>query len=373
MPKERAKSTSAITQIVLSLGRGGLETMAVDLAIGLAESGVRASVIALDEGGVLETRLRDANVEYVVLNGRRFKDPRFHLSLAAQLRRLKTGVVHSHMFAPLFHSLPAIALGGVRRIVHTEHSFEYLEQRASLRHALRWMSRATHAFTLVGKQMLPFYVDMVGVSEGRLRVIPNGIDTERYNPNGNQATVRAEFGIPIDAFVIGSAGRLAPEKNYALLLAAAAQCHDAGISTHVVLFGDGDERAALSSTAAQLGLEGSVSFLGWRSDMYRLLCALDVFVLTSESEGLPLALLEAMAAGLPIVSTPVGDIPLLVAEGKTGHLVARGNASGFASRLRQLAENSSARRCMGTAARAAVVDGYSQATMIRQYLDAYGF
>lgn len=372
MTRESDRAPATVAQIVLSLDRGGLETMAVDLAIGLKRRGVRPVMIALDEGGVLEANLKTAEIEYVILNGRRFKDPKFHLNVADHLRRVGARIVHTHMFAPLFHSLPGLTLAGISRVVHTEHSFEYLESRPSLRRVLRWMSRTTRAFTLVGERMLPFYTDIVRVAPKRLQVIANGIDPERYRPTIEQGHLRSELGIPVDAFVAGSAGRLAPEKNYQMLVRAAAQCRNSGTSVHVVLFGEGSERAALASQARELGVESSVSFLGWRTDLHRTLGALDVFVLTSESEGLPLALLEAMATGLPIVSTPVGDIPCVVKEDHTGYFVPTGDSSALATRLRRLAADASTRRSMGNLARQVIIDRHSHDVMVGRYMTAYG-
>jgi glycosyltransferase involved in cell wall biosynthesis len=371
-PTSRGAEAATVVQVVLSLDRGGLETMAVDLAVALQQRGIRSVMIALDEGGVLESKLSDARVEYIVLNGRRFKDPQFHLNLAAHLRRVKTRVVHTHSFGPLFHSLPSIVLAGVRHVVNTEHSFEYLEPRRDLRRVLRWMSGATRAFTLVGERMLPFYRDNVRVSSRRLQVITNGIDVGRFRSNRPQADIRAELGVPADAFVIGSAGRLAPVKNYPMLLTAAAEARAHGVPVHVALFGEGAERSALAEQAQSLGLEHNVSFLGWRTDLHRVMGALDVFVLTSVSEGLPLALLEAMAAGLPIVSTAVGDIPRVVDEGRSGYLIARDDVAALANRLRCLASDPAVRSSIGEFGRQSVVEKYSQDTMVQRYMSVYG-
>jgi glycosyltransferase involved in cell wall biosynthesis len=347
--------------------------MAVDLAISLNRRGFRSSVIALDEGGVLEAPLREAGVEFVVMNGRRFKDPRRHMALAAELRRLGAGVVHTHMFAPLLHSLPALSLSGVKHLVHTEHSFEYLEPRASYRHTLRWMSRATRAFTLVGERMLPFYEKVVGVARHRLQVIVNGVDPEKYRPGQDKQKIRVELGIPVDALVVGSAGRLAPEKNYGMLIEAAAKCRARGTPIHIALFGEGTERLALMDSAAKIGIAEHVSFLGWRTDLPRVLPALDVFALTSHSEGLPLVLLEAMALGLPVVSTPVGDIPQLVREAHTGFLVAVGDTETLAARLSGPLVEATRREQMGSIARQAVIAEYSHEAMVGRYVTAYGF
>jgi glycosyltransferase involved in cell wall biosynthesis len=285
---------------------------------------------------------------------------------------MRAAVIHTHGFAPLLHTLPARFIGGVSRVVHTEHSFEYLEPRPSLRRALKWMSRTTGVFALCGERMLSYYKTSVGISTKRLQVIPNGIDADKYRPAENRASVRAELGIPADAFAVGSAGRLAPEKNYELLLTAASRVRHTGVPVHVVLFGEGEERAALEQLALQLGIRNNVSFAGWRTDLHRLLPALDVFALTSVSEGLPLALLEAMACALPIVSTAVGDIPVAVEHDHAGYLVPNGDADGVAARLSQLSHEPGRRRSLGTHGRQVVLDRYSRSSMLSRYLIAYG-
>jgi glycosyltransferase involved in cell wall biosynthesis len=346
--------------------------MAVDLAIDVKRAGLRSRVIALDAGGLLETRLRDAGVEFDVLNGRRFRNAGFHLSLAEKFRGMSAVVIHTHGFAPLLHTLPARHIAGVSRVVHTEHSFEYLEARPSLRRALRWMSRTTSVFALCGERMRPFYETSIGVSHKRLQIIPNGVDVDKFKPATDRAMLRAELGVPANAFVVGGAGRLAPEKNFGLLITAAGLSRDAGVPMHVVLFGDGEENAALAQLASRLGIQHAVSFAGWRTDLNHVLPALDVFALTSVSEGLPLALLEAMACALPIVSTAVGDIPIVVQHEHTGYLVSNGDANALSSRLMQLANVPGHGHLLGQRGRQVVVDRYSRSSMVNSYLTAYG-
>jgi glycosyltransferase involved in cell wall biosynthesis len=360
-----------VVQVVLSLGRGGLETMAADLAVGLRARGFRPAIIALDEGGVQESMLTDADIPYYVIGGRRIREWGFHRSLAALLRRLHAQVVHTHMFAPLIHMLPAITMARIPRVVHTEHSFEYLAAHASNRRIFRWVSRSAKVFSLVGERMLSFYADTVGVSRKRLCVIPNGVDVDRYQPQIDNRALRAELGIPASAFVVGTAGRLSPEKHFQDLLSAAARARALGGNPHIVLFGEGAERGALESQAAALGLGDTVSFLGWRTELPRLLGALDVFALCSEAEGLPLALLEAMATGLPAVCTPVGDIPIIVQNDATGFLFPVGEVDAFAQHLRRLETEPDLRRRLGMNGRRLVEEKYSRTTMIDRYVNAY--
>ena len=355
----------------MSLGRGGLETMATDLAIGLKARGLSPVLIALDEGGVQETTLANAGIPCHVMGGRRIKEWSFHRSLAGILRRVNARVVHTHMFAPLIHTLPAITLAGVRRLIHTEHSFEYLQPSVSNQRILKFVSRATKVITLVGERMLGFYADTVGVPRQRLRVIPNGVDVEQVRPITNRDGLRAELGLPTGGFIIGSAGRLSHEKNFNDLVSAVARCRQLGGQPHLAIFGEGAERAALETQVANAGLRDAVTFLGWRTELPRLLGALDAFALCSNAEGLPLAVLEAMAAGLPTVCTPVGDIPILVENDLTGFLFPIGDVDALTGYLRRLELQPELRARLGGRARKLMEDKYSRATMIDRYMDAY--
>jgi glycosyltransferase involved in cell wall biosynthesis len=360
-----------VAQMVLSLDRGGLEAMAVDLAIGLKDHGVRSVVIALDGGGLLEDRLHRNGIEYGILGTRRSFGPSYHAELVSMLRRHRVDVVHTHMFAPLLHAIPATLRVGIRRLTHTEHSSEYLHGQRRLQIALRLMSRRTSAFTLVGQRMQAYYAHTIGVNEHRIRVIPNGIEVGSETATGREMA-RKELGIPRDAFVIASAGRLAPEKNYQMLLRAAADARRKGADIHVLLFGDGVECDSLVRLAADLGIADRLVLPGWRVDLARLLPAADAFALTSISEGLPLALLEGMAASLPPICTPVGDIPEIIHDGCSGFLIPLDRTELLVQRIMQLVAEPSLRSALGAAARSVVVTRYSRDAMIRQYLDAYG-
>jgi len=305
-----------------------------------------------------------------VVGGRRFRDPRYHWTLFELFRRMRPEVVHSHHFSPLLNTVAAAKLAGVPRLVHTEHSREYLENRPDYCRALRWMSRLSDAFVVVGNRMASYYRDEVRVAARRLRVIRNGIDVDRYHAVTNVAGVRRALGLPA-GLLVGTAGRFFPEKNYGTLLQAVAALVPSLPNVHLIMMGDGPERPALEAAAAELGVTDSVHFLGWRSDVADLLPLLDVFVLSSLSEGLPLVVLEAMACGVPVVTTPVGDLPEIVVEGRTGFLFPIGDADALAGIVRRLAAAGSQRRAVGCAARAWVAERYSMRQMVDAYARAY--
>jgi glycosyltransferase involved in cell wall biosynthesis len=201
-------------------------------------------------------------------------------------------------------------------------------------------------------------------------VIANGIALARFHPDpAAGARVRAGLGLDQAAWVVGTVGRLAAEKNQALLLRAAAPL--LGPGARLVLAGDGPLRPALAELAARLGVAPFVHLLGARGDVPDVLNALDVFVLSSDSEGLPLVIPEAMAAGLPVVSTRVGGVPTVLADGDTGFLVPPGEEAPLRARLAALRGAPDAARACGARAREAALARFSAERMAREYLELY--
>lgn len=364
-----------VVQVLLNLGHGGMESMAVALAQGLDRDRYRPVIVALDAGGEHETILRDAGIETHVLPGRRLWSPRFHWELAALLRKLDADIVHTHHFSPLLHSLPAARVARVRRRIHTEHSYQYLEPRRDYRRVLRWIGAMTHAFVVVAQSMESFYRHRVRVAARRLQVIPNGVDTDAFKPSSNCLEMRRQItGVEGEAYLIGTAGRLFPEKDYGTLLRGFAKFAAVQPNAHLALIGEGPERSTLEALAASTGdgIAERIHFLGWRTDLRDILPALDTFVLSSRSEGLPLVALESLACGVPVVATPVGDLPAVIgANGsQAGILYPIGDSAALADALRVLADRT-LRRGFGAAGRRRVVQRYSQSAMVNSYTRAY--
>ena len=361
----------AVVQIVQSFGQGGLEAQSVNLAVGLAAVGVRPVMVALEAGGVLEDTMRGAEIEYHVIGNGRFRDVRTQRAVAAVLRKHRPHAVHTHHFAALASTVLAAAATRVPRAVHTEHAYQYLEARPGLNRPLRWMSRRVDTFVVVGAAMRDYYVDQVGVAARRMRVICNGVDTARFRAAPDRAAARRSAGLP-SGLLVGTAGRFATVKNFPMLLSAVAEVRRAHPDVRLVLAGDGVDRPALEAQAEALGFGGAVHFLGWRTDLPEVLRCLDVFALTSWTEGLPLVVLEAMACGVPVVSTRVGDIPLIIEAGVTGDLVPAGDVAALSAALGRLVRDETVRRRVGAAGRAFVMRHYSQDAMVHGYLAAYG-
>jgi glycosyltransferase involved in cell wall biosynthesis len=169
--------------------------------------------------------------------------------------------------------------------------------------------------------------------------------------------------------VVGTVGRLWPEKGHPFLLRAVEPL--LGRDFHLIIAGDGPEARKLAQAVGALSRPGSVHLLGARTDIPRVLAALDTFVLSSVREGLPLVIPEAMAAGLPVVSTAVGGIPDVVADGETGYLVDYDDDGALRERLRALSDDPDRARTLGRRGREVALDRYSCRRMVEDYLSLY--
>jgi glycosyltransferase involved in cell wall biosynthesis len=362
----------SVVQVVQSIDKGGLETMAANLAVDLADRGIRSTVVSLEVGGVLQSRLEASGVTVHVLGDGRWRNPRTHLQLARIFRDQAADVVHTHHLPCLLSSSLARKLAGVARLVHTEHAYQYLERAPVLRRVFRAASHAASSVVLVGAEMREYYHRVVRVPDSRLRVITNGIDTARFHPRADVAALRRSLGLP-DGVLVGSAGRFAPVKNLPLLVRAVALGRAQGANLHLIMVGDGADRSTIETLAATQGLGDAVRFLGWRTDVADVIAALDIFALTSVTEGLPLAVLEAMACGVPVVTSAVGDLPTVISPGETGFTFESGDEHALAAILVRLAGSPDERRAMGARARDAALARYSQRAMVDAYLDVYAF
>jgi len=246
--------------------------------------------------------------------GRRVYGPagvRAFLRLVALVQSFRPDVIHGYLFGPNLFAALAGRLAGVPAVVIAKRNvdaFETPRQVAMQRLAHRLATHVTAVSDVVADTAVG-----LGAPRARITVIENGVDTSRFDrvaaPHANGAPV------------IGSVGCLAPRKDYGTLLEALAELARRGRAFAAVLVGDGPDRAMLEARAAELGLAGRVRFLGERPDIEAQLAAMDVFVLSSREEGIPNALLEAMAAGRPSVVTDVGGNRAVLADGDTGWIV----------------------------------------------------
>jgi glycosyltransferase involved in cell wall biosynthesis len=234
-----------------------------------------------------------------------------------------------------------------------------------------WLNRFTHPLadrvTCVSQQVADFVAREVGIPSEETVVIPNGVDLHRFDRLPAKQEVRRTLGLPNDELLVGTVTRLNPVKRLDVLLRAVAALE----GVHTVIVGDGPERRQLEAMADQLGLADRVHLVGHQQDVRPWLAALGVFVLSSDWEGMSNALLEAMAAGLPIVATAVGGVPEVVVDDATGLLVPPGDPNALAEAITRLLRDPDLRRTMGQAGRARVVQHFSIDETVRLTEELY--
>lgn len=356
----------SIVHVLSSFGVGGQERVALDLADGQVRRGHRVAVISLapPPDGPLALGFKDAGVATYTIPKGPGLDPTLTARVAWRLRRLRADVVHSHNPLPLIYAAPAARLVGAVAI-HSKHG-----QNPSSRGQIflrRAAARLVRFFVAVSPGTAAQARAQRDCPPDRLVVIPNGIRLERFHPDeAVRAATRAELGLPADAWVVGTIGRVDENKNQTLLVRAAAPL--LGERGHVVVVGDGPARPTLDAALAKL--DGRGHALGRRMDVDRLLPAFDVFALSSISEGLPLVVPEAMAAGLPIVSTRVGGLADVIEHGVTG-LLCDVDEAALRTCLATLAASPTHAREMGARGRAVALARYSAERMVDDYEALY--
>ncbi|HMJ11441.1 MAG TPA: glycosyltransferase [Polyangiaceae bacterium] len=358
-----------IAHVLSSFGMGGQERVALDLARGQLAAGHQVFAVSLAEGpeGPHAENFRSAGARVFSLPKGAGFDVTLLARLHALLRREAVSIVHTHNPQPLVYGAPAGKLAGAR-VVHTKHGAN--PDGARRRWLRRGASEFADAYVAVSNTTGELARRNRECRFERLHVIPNGIDLAQFAPDPNaKLGVCRELGIPEGARIIGTVGRLAKEKNQRLLIAAAAPL--LSDSVRLVLVGTGPEQEALQTFARSLAHGKYVHFAGARNDVGRVLAMLDVFALSSLTEGLPLVIPEAMAAALPIVSTRVGGIPDVVEDGKIGFLVPSGDEHALRESLSKLLEDPTLAAWMGTRARSVALSRYSASRMTADYMTLY--
>jgi glycosyltransferase involved in cell wall biosynthesis len=333
-----------IVHVVQGLGIGGQERLVVHLSHALASRGHEVAIVSLSPGGIVRREARGVRVyDATRANG---ADPSLVARLAALFLKLRVDVVHTHNPAPMLHAVPAALIARVPRRVHTKHGANVYGRRGLW--AARLLVHALDAVVAVSAETAEIARRKERVSARRLHVVPNGIPLRDFCADREaRARVRAELGIPGDAFVVGSVGRLATEKDYPLLVRAVSPL--LGERTRLVLVGEGDARSEIER-AIPPSKAAFVTLTGARSDVPALLAAFDLFALSSRTEGLPLAIPEAMATGLPVVATAVGGIPSSVGA-DCGVLVPACDEAALERALGALMRDRGRARAMGESAR----------------------
>ena len=334
-----------IALMLESDGPGGAERMLLQLAVQLRQRGHAVYPVGPDSGcGWLAGQFRNLGFQPATFTPGGPFDWRCLPSLLRLFRTRTFDVVHSHEFMMAVYGAAAARLKRIPHVI-TMHGAQYYDQRWRRRTALRWACQRSGGVVAVSTAAQAHLTKSLRLAPEAVTVIHNGIDFR----SGRRESVREELGIAADDVLIVTVGNLYPVKGHIVLLRALAEVEAHGTATRwrLAMAGRGEEEETLRSFARDQGLSDRVTLLGYRDDVTDILAGADIYVMPSFSEGLPLALLEAMFAGKAIVASEVGGIPEVLAAGTEGLLTPAGNHHALCTALSLLIHDPERRAVLG--------------------------
>ncbi|MBI1314232.1 glycosyltransferase [bacterium] len=368
-------SKPTICQVLHSLHIGGAEVLAAGLARALSDR-FRFVFACLDDVGCLGEQLRDDGFTVELLGRKDGIDWRCGRRLGVFLKTQQVDVLHAHQYTPFFQSLVGRLSRWRTPIVITEHGRHFPDSRSAKRVAVnRLLMRRRDRVIGVGASVRRALIANEGISADRVEVIYNGVDLSPFEAVSNNVSlrreVRSELELADDEQTILQVARLNPLKDHLTAISAVRKLRDGGVSARLILVGEGEERPKIEAAVRDAGLQKHVTLLGARRDISRLLSAADAFLLSSISEGIPLTLIEAMAAGVPVVSTDVGGIPEVIQHGTTGLLAPARDDGRLAKHLQRALTDSAFRSAVISAAQNKARERFSLDEMHRLYAGVY--
>lgn len=326
-----------VVMLVESVYGGGAERFTVGLSRALADRGEHVVVCASrGVGRNREPIAHETGVDVLMLGRTRMLSPLAWARLVRYLRRERVDVLHAHMYGSNVWAPVLGRLGGVPVVVATEHSWTYEGQRVRQLLDRFWVGPGVDAFVAVSPEDARRMAEIEKVPAGKIRMIPTGLLRDPDELAGAPATVRDELGLGPDVPVVGAVGHLRPMKAMDVLVDAFARVAERVPDAHLIIAGDGPLRPDIERQIAALGVGERVHLLGVREDVPAVLASSDVVAMPSDSEGSPIALIEAMTAGRPVVATRVGGVPAILDEGRCGVLVPPRDPGALAAAVQSL-------------------------------------
>ena len=336
---------------------------------------INLSVILFNEGR-LKKEIAALGVPVKVFPENRWGSGKIFLELVREFKKSNIRIIHTHKYKDTILAAPAAKLCGIPHVVRTVHGLRepFAGLQAFKMSCYEAIERTVHRHCVDSIIGVSSQIESKYKAEGevsRVTCIRNGIDLEGKLIQTDRWRTRKDLGIDSETCLIGTVGRLTPVKGIPYLLEAASVLLRQGAKVKILVVGEGSIRQDLIAQTHSLGITDNVVFLGHREDTDALLQALDIFVLPSLSEGVPMALLEAMAAARAVVASRVGGIPEIIEDGFEGHLVEPMDVKGLAERCRRLIESPDVARKMGEQGRKRVERDFSATTMADRVASVY--
>jgi sugar transferase (PEP-CTERM/EpsH1 system associated) len=360
-----------LAHIVLNLNTGGLERLVLDIVEKTSQP-FQPIIICLKENGDLSNNIEKLGIKVLNLNKNDRFDPKSIYKLYNLLKKEKISIVHTHNFAASLYGSLSARIAGIPVVIHTEHG-THLYPQFRRRFIRKIISILIDKTVSVSDQIKQTLISQDHISKNRIMTILNGVDINKYSHKCDTEikNKRKELNIDEKIKVIGIVARLSAEKDHENLLQAFSIVTKDIQYVNLIIIGDGILRDELEKKSKKLGLEDKVFFLGLRQDIPELLSIMDLFVLSSIREGIPLTILEAMVAGLPIVATSVGGIPEVIINEETGILVPSKNPTALANAIVRILSDSSLAQRMGSKGNERIKETFSIQRTIAEYERLY--
>ncbi len=359
-----------VIHVVLSLECGGLERIVLNLVRDGHQLGQRLAVLCLERPGVLAREAESLGARILCAKKPPGLQPALPRRIEALLKQVNPHVVHTHQVGALFYAAPAACQARIPILVHTEHGKHYA-MRLRTRLLGRLSQRHVARFFCVSRDIAAEVTKYGIVPRRKVYVLPNGIDTDRFCRRFDRNAVRESLGIPSSAWIVGTVGRLDEIKRQDSLIRAFAKLSLRVPEAHLLLVGDGPQRGYLHSVCEQFAVGKSVHFVGYQPRPERYLQIMDAFALTSRAEGMPLVILEAWAAGIPVVASNVAGIGEMINHGHTGMIYEPNDDAALVEALYCLRTDDRAAKEMAESARHRVESLFTARRMAAEYQRHY--
>lgn len=384
-----------VMQVIGNLDIGGAQEVVRTLSEGLVESGC-PTVVCSFKDGPLRAQIERLGIPVEVLPQRRYSILAFPFyvremlairqALVRLVQKYQIDVIQTHLLRSLDFLVATLRFDARRPLVFwTVHNFNFAlrpeqlprfrwlagAKQAAHSWLYRWMARWVNGFIAVSNDVEAGILNTIGPVQERIAIISNGVDTRRYQAPIDRSATRQGLGFSGTEILYAVVGTLKEQKGHRYLVDAVAPLIAQTPRLHILIVGDGELRSSLEAQVCAAGIEGNVHFLGNRNDVPAILAASDVFVLPSLWEGLPMALIEAMASGLPVIATLVSGSQQVVEQGQSGLLVPPGEVAPLRQAIEDLLVDPERAKLLGKAAQRRIEEAYSARRQAEEHLVLY--
>ncbi len=361
-----------LAYVVNTLNPGGTERLVVEMGLAFSVE-YDLHVFCLDEPGAWASRLRERGIPVTALWRQKGIDLSLPIRLAQHMRQINASIIHAHQCSAWFYSALSRLYFRQPKVILEEHGRFWPEPDGALRKLGNRLliNPLTERFVAVSSDIASRLQRYEGIPSKRIQVIYNGVTPPQFPESDAVVRMRASFGISPTEFVIGTVGRLDPIKNLPMLVSALSAVCRTQPQVKGLIIGDGPQREEVSRLIADAGMSGRICMTGHRDDARTLLACMNLFVLASFSEGTSVALLEAMAAGLPAAVTAVGGNPEIVENGVSGWVVPSGETAALEQVFERAVADPTICAALSIAGRRRFETQFTLSAMLDAYRDVY--